>query len=84
MMYSSSRGAAEAVPAAQAIKMGIAPDGGLFVPDHIPQIDSDTLTSFGKMFYAERAERILSLYLQDFSPGDRPVRKGGLQFREFR
>ncbi len=70
MMYSSSRGAAEAVPAAQAIKMGIAPDGGLFVPDHIPQIDSDTLTSFGKMFYAERAERILSLYLQDFSPGE--------------
>lgn len=68
MMYSSSRGKTRPVSAAEAIKMGIAPDGGLFVPDSVPRIDAATMTSLGGMTYQERARQILGLYLQDFSP----------------
>ncbi|MEO6172774.1 MAG: hypothetical protein ABIP02_06620, partial [Arenimonas sp.] len=35
----STRGQAPAVPLHQAIIEGIAPDGGLYLPERIPQID---------------------------------------------
>ncbi|MEQ8201378.1 MAG: threonine synthase [Syntrophomonadaceae bacterium] len=70
MMYSSSRGQAGSVSAAEAIKMGIAPDGGLFVPDYVPRIDAATLTSLGGMNYQARARQILGLYLRDFEAAE--------------
>ena len=36
MKYISTRGGIETLSSAQAIKKGIAYNGGLFVPDHIP------------------------------------------------
>ena len=39
MRYVSTRNGSEAVSASQAIIRGIAPDGGLYVPETIPQID---------------------------------------------
>jgi len=39
IIYSSTRGAAEKLTASQAILKGLASDGGLFVPDHIPALD---------------------------------------------
>ena len=37
--YQSTRSAATKVTASQAILKGLADDGGLFVPDQIPQLD---------------------------------------------
>jgi len=68
MMYSSTRGKTRSVSAAEAIKMGIAPDGGLFVPDSVPRIDATAMASLGAMTYQEQARQILGLYLKDFSP----------------
>ena len=39
MRYVSTRGAAPAVGLAEAIVAGLAPDGGLYVPDEMPRID---------------------------------------------
>jgi threonine synthase len=70
MKYSSSRGGYSAITAAEAIKMGIAPDGGLFVPDSIPLISDSTWTKLGGQTYQERAAEILSYYLEDFSAAE--------------
>ncbi len=67
LRYSSSRGKCNGITAAEAIKMGIAPDGGLFVPDYIPSIDKQLLERMTDMPYQARAEEILALYLHDFS-----------------
>ena len=39
MLYHSTRCAAETVDSAQAVLSGLAPDGGLYVPAQLPQID---------------------------------------------
>jgi threonine synthase len=36
--YVSTRGAAPAVPIGEAIATGLAPDGGLYVPEHLPRL----------------------------------------------
>ncbi len=55
------------VSSAFAIKQGLAPDGGLYVPEFIPEIDEKFITSLLELSYPEKAARILSLYLDDFS-----------------
>jgi len=70
MKYSSSRGGYSAITAAEAIKMGIAPDGGLFVPDSIPAISESTWSKLGGQTYQERAAEILNYYLEDFSAAE--------------
>ncbi|MCR5510850.1 MAG: threonine synthase, partial [Lachnospiraceae bacterium] len=37
--YSSTRGADEKLKASEAILNGLASDGGLYVPDHVPALD---------------------------------------------
>lgn len=67
MKYQSSRGHCHAVTAAETIQRGIAPDGGLFVPDEIPQLNTDILTAMQAWSYQERACYILQLYLPEFT-----------------
>ena len=67
MNYSSSRGKDISITAAEAIKMGIAPDGGLFVPDYVPTITKEIWSKLPGQTYQERAVAILSYYLQEFS-----------------
>lgn len=69
-MYVSTRGAAEKLTAAQAIARGIAPDGGLFVPETIPSVDAGFLTSLIPLTYQERAAAILRLFLPDYTAAE--------------
>ena len=39
VIYSSTRGDALKVKASEAILRGLGPDGGLFVPDHVPHLE---------------------------------------------
>jgi threonine synthase len=55
------------VSPAFAIKQGLAPDGGLYVPEYIPTIDKDFVTALIDLSYPEKAEKILSLFLDDFT-----------------
>jgi threonine synthase len=43
--YLSTRGAAPAASLDEAILAGLAPDGGLYVPEHLPRLDADDLAA---------------------------------------
>ena len=66
LKYKSTRGGAEAASAAAIIE-GLAADGGLFVPEEMPQVDLDFIEGFSKLSYEERAARILGLFLTDYT-----------------
>lgn len=67
MEYISTRGGDYRYSAAQAIKQGIAPDGGLFVPARIPRLTEQEIDRLIDMNYPQRATLVLSKYLTDFS-----------------
>lgn len=67
MIYESTRGNETASCSAEAIKQGIAGNGGLFVPERFTRVSSAQLKAMLKMSYQERARFILSGYLDDFS-----------------
>lgn len=67
MLYKSTRSTESAsYSSAQVIKQGLAVDGGLFVPDSIPTINSKDIKKLCSMSYIERAAYILSLFLTDY------------------
>lgn len=66
LMYSSTRDANCKVTASQAILKGLADDGGLFVPDEIPKLET-SLQDLAKMNYQETAYAVMKQYLTDFT-----------------
>lgn len=69
MNYFSTRDSERKSPktSAEVIKQGIAEDGGLFLPESIPEIDLEFIKNIGTLPYSERAAKILSLYLTDYT-----------------
>ena len=68
MKYTSTRGIIkEEVDSAYAIKTGLAKDGGLFMPEKIPSIEKDALRLMIDETYPERAAKILSMFLTDYT-----------------
>ena len=67
MNYTSTRDNSVKVTAAYAIATGISPDGGLYVPESIPELTYDELLSAAKEDYRDRAVRVLEKYLTDFT-----------------
>ena len=67
MKYNSTRNRSVSVSAAQAIAQGISADGGLFVPESLPQYSYEDLCKLKEMTYQGRAQRILSDFLTDFT-----------------
>ncbi|MES2413400.1 MAG: threonine synthase [Pseudomonadota bacterium] len=49
---------------------GLAPDGGLYLPERYPQVDDATLTAWRKLSYADLAFEVLSLYIDDIPAAD--------------
>ena len=49
---------------------GLAPDGGLYLPEHYPQVDDATLTKWRGLSYADLAFEVLSLYIDDIPAVD--------------
>ncbi len=49
---------------------GLAPDGGLYLPETYPQVDDATLTRWRSLSYADLAFEILSLYVDDIPAED--------------
>jgi len=66
MKFISTRGKCEVENAASAIAMGLASDGGLFVPSVFPKVSVDELESMLEMSYAERAATVLYKYLEEY------------------
>ena len=49
---------------------GLAPDGGLYLPESYPQVDDATLTRWRTLSYADLAFEVLSLYVDDIPADD--------------
>jgi threonine synthase len=68
--YVSTRGDTTPRSFCDILLEGLAPDGGLYLPTHYPQVDSAKLASWRGLSYAELAFEILSLYIDDIPPAD--------------
>ncbi len=67
MLYRSTRGNCSNVSSAEAIKRGLAADGGLFVPEKVIRFDKEQILKMSEMTYQERALSILEGYLDDYT-----------------
>ncbi|MEG0001554.1 MAG: threonine synthase [Comamonas sp.] len=74
MLYLSTRGHPERKRFCDILLEGLAPDGGLYLPESYPQIDDAQLSELRRVYheqgYAELAFRILSLYIDDIPADD--------------
>ena len=70
----STRGHAERKRFCEILLEGLAPDGGLYLPEHYPQVDDAALTrlraTFNTQGYAALAFDVLSLYIDDIPAAD--------------
>ena len=67
MFYQSTRDSSLKITSAEAIVSGISRDGGLYVPESIPSLSLDEIKDLGGLGYPERAQRVFSKFLTDFS-----------------
>jgi threonine synthase len=63
MHYQSTRGAPERLDFRAATLAGLAPDGGLYVPDHWPQLSHADIAALAGCDYAETAARVLQHFV---------------------
>jgi threonine synthase len=68
--YLSTRGDTTPRGFADILLEGLAPDGGLYLPAHYPQVDVATLARWRGLPYADLAFEILSLYVDDIPAAD--------------
>ncbi len=67
MYYNSTRNNNIKAESAFAIKTGISADGGLFVPQSIPQLEPEFIAGLTDKSYKQRAVQILSKFLTDYT-----------------
>ena len=74
MNYLSTRGDATPRKFCDILLEGLAPDGGLYLPEHYPRIDAARLAALRRIHreqgYAALAFEILSLYIDDIPAAD--------------
>ncbi|MFW9596048.1 MAG: threonine synthase [Macromonas sp.] len=74
MLYLSTRGHPDRKHFCEILLEGLAPDGGLYLPESYPQVSDATLTEWREVYhkqgYGELAFRILSLYIDDIPAAD--------------
>ena len=70
MLYHSTRNRAPAVDSAQAVLAGLAPDGGLYVPENLPKLDVEACLGKTTM---QMAETIIGAMLPDIPQMDKLV-----------
>lgn len=74
MQYLSTRGHPDRKRFCQILLEGLAPDGGLYLPQSYPQVDAATLSHWRAVYqdqgYAALAFEVLSLYIDDIPAED--------------
>ena len=65
MKYKSTRGSAPVLNFKDVTLAGLARDGGLYVPESIPQFSADDIRAMAGLSYVETAVRVLMPYLGD-------------------
>jgi len=69
MKYISTRGQMEPIGFQDAVMTGLAPDGGLLLPETLPDV-TDQLASWADLSYTELAFEVLSLFATDIPAED--------------
>ena len=67
MYYVSTRDVSRRLTASQAIVDGLSRDGGLYLPEQIPQITTEEIKALAALSYPERAARLMKRYLDEFT-----------------
>jgi len=77
MLYLSTRGHPDRKHFCEILLEGLAPDGGLYLPERYPQVDASMLARWRNVFkggapggYAALAFEVLSLYIDDIPAAD--------------
>lgn len=74
MKYLSTRGHTDRKQFCEILLEGLAPDGGLYLPDHYPKLTTNDLANLRRILsekgYADLAFAILSLYIDDIPSAD--------------
>lgn len=69
MQYISTRGQVPAVSFCTAVAQGLAPDGGLYLPETLPDL-APRLDEWSRLGYAELCEAFFSVFATDIEPGE--------------
>lgn len=67
MKYLSTRGATPPLSFQDAVLTGLAPDGGLLLPDQIPDVSAQ-LDSWRSLSFVELAKQVVTLFVDDIEP----------------
>ena len=70
MKYISTRGNAPAKTFTEILLGGLAPDGGLYLPERYPQVTRAELDAWRKLSYADLAFAVLSKFITDIPAAD--------------
>ena len=70
MLYLSTRGHSDRKRFCEILLEGLAPDGGLYLPEQYPQVTPEQLFKWRGLPYAELAFEVLSLYVDDIPAED--------------
>ena len=70
MNYLSTRGDKTPRKFCDILLEGLAPDGGLYLPEHYPQVTPAMLDAWRSLPYADLAFEVLSLYIDDIPAAD--------------
>ncbi|KQQ65430.1 MULTISPECIES: threonine synthase [unclassified Microbacterium] len=65
MQYISTRGGMQPLPYCETLLEGLAPDGGLAVPETMPTVDGETLERWRALTYPQLATEVLALFATD-------------------
>jgi threonine synthase len=68
--YLSTRGEAAGRGFAAILLEGLAPDGGLYLPERYPRVDAATLAAWRRLSYPELAFEVLLRYIDDIPAAD--------------
>ena len=68
MKYISTRGQSPALNFEQVLLTGLAPDGGLYVPEQLPQFSREEIASWAGLSYTELAFNIIQPFVDDCIP----------------
>ncbi|MSQ80849.1 MAG: threonine synthase [Candidatus Methylopumilus sp.] len=70
MKYISTRGQSKPLSFSEILLGGLAPDGGLYLPEHYPKFSYDDLNSMRSMNYPTLAFHIISKFVDDIPEND--------------
>ncbi len=84
MKFISTRGQAPAVSFTDAVLAGLAPDGGLYLPEIWPQIEADAIAAMADAPYEQIAATVLHPFLADALPTAEAERMIGEAYASFR